>query len=185
VKLTLLQKIENEINNCTRCDLYQSTICGVPGEGNSKAKIMFIGEAPGATENKTGKPFSGRAGKLIDKGLEAIKLRRNEVFITNIVKHRPPKNRNPLPKEIMSCKIYLENEIKLINPTLIVTLGNFATEHFIQKSKISTNHGKLIVQNGFNIYPVFHPSAALRKKDFMESFMKDFLNIPNVLNKIK
>ncbi|HXK52473.1 uracil-DNA glycosylase [Candidatus Nomurabacteria bacterium] len=179
-----LQIIEREIRKCEKCSLCKTALQAVPGEGSSTAKVVFIGEAPGATEDKTGRPFVGRAGNLLEKLLEKINLSREEVWIGNIIKHRPPKNRDPLPEEIKACRGYLENQLAVIKPSLIVTLGRFAMNHFYPEGKITKDHGKLIKLHNFNVFPVYHPAAALRNRSFAEALAKDFLNIPNVLTEL-
>lgn len=185
IKTKKLEDIYKEVATCTKCPLYKHANCGVPGEGSSTAQVMFIGEAPGANEDKLGKPFVGRAGALLDKGLSAIKLERKDVYIANIIKHRPPGNRDPKPQEIEACRTYLDRQINIIQPNLIVTLGRFSMEHFVLGNKISAIRGKLVKRNNLNIYPMFHPAAALRQKNFMKSFVADFMNIPNVLNELE
>ncbi|MCX6724829.1 MAG: uracil-DNA glycosylase, partial [Candidatus Shapirobacteria bacterium] len=126
-----LAEIAEEINHCTRCSLYQKATQAVPGEGNPQSEVMFIGEGPGFWEDKEGRPFVGQAGKLLNKLLELIKLPRKEVFIGNVVKHRPPENRDPLPQEIEACAPFLDQQIKIINPKIIVTLGRFSLSKFL------------------------------------------------------
>jgi len=183
-KLQLLKQIEQEINVCTKCNLYKTANCGVAGAGFSNAKIVFIGEAPGATEDKQGLPFVGQAGKLLDKGLKAINLNRKSIWIGNIIKHRPPHNRDPLEQEVQACKPYLERQLEIINPQLIITLGRYALTYFIPKTTITKSHGKLLTKQQKHIYPLYHPAAALRNGGFMKAFVQDFLQIPVILEQV-
>ena len=142
-----LQIIREEVIECKKCNLSRTRKNAVPGEGPTEASIMFIGEAPGAKEDDTGIPFVGRAGNLLEKMFSNIPIFREDVFITNIVKCRPPSNRNPLDIEIESCTPYLINQINLINPRIIVTLGKYALLHFRPTGKISEDHGKMLIWN--------------------------------------
>lgn len=180
-KLELLTQIEDEVKICKKCQLYKTANCAVAGTGFADAKIVFIGEAPGATEDKEGIPFVGQAGKLLDKGLNAIKLSRQDIWIGNIIKHRPPNNRDPLEQEIEACKPYLDKQLEIIAPKLIITLGRFALTYFVPETTITSSHGKLLKKGDKNIYPLYHPAAALRSGDFMKAFVRDFLQIPTIL----
>ena len=180
-----LEKIAKEISLCRRCSLYKTATNPVPGAGNAKAKIVFIGEAPGFWEDKQGVPFVGRAKKLLDKALAAIKLSRKDIFIGNILKHRPPNNRDPLPDEIKACSPFLRRQIAVIRPKVVVTLGRFALNFFIPGVYISRTHGKIQSINWFGmdliIIPLYHPAAALRNGMVMAEFKKDFLAIPSLI----
>jgi len=184
-KKELLDKLAEKISVCERCPLYETALNPVPGEGNINAAIVFIGEAPGATEDKLGRPFVGRAGNLLNELLEKIGMKREDVWIGNIIKHRPPNNRQPQPNEITACDPFLTVQLKAINPKLVVTLGRFAMYYFYKDGKISRDHGNLIRSDkGFYVYPVYHPAAALRKGDFKQALEEDFLRIPQVLKQI-
>ncbi len=180
----LLVDIERNISLCKKCRLYETAKNPVPGEGSNTTEIMFIGEAPGATEDETGRPFVGRAGNLLTALLEKIGLKRTDVWIGNIIKHRPPENRDPLPDEVTACSPYLAMQIKIINPKLIVTLGRYAMNYFYPDGKISRDRGHLIKINGRNIYPVYHPAAGLRNPTMLADLKSDFMNIPKVLESI-
>lgn len=184
-KQKVLLQIENTVRSCTKCRLCKTAVNGVPGEGNINAKIIFIGEAPGATEDKLGRPFVGRAGKLLDNFLAEIGLNRSEVWIGNIIKHRPPENRDPLPDEILACQPYLKMQIEAISPLLIVTLGRFSMNYFYPDGRITRDHGELRVVNGKAIFPLYHPAAALRNGDFFKALRNDFLKIPKVLKDLE
>lgn len=156
------------------------------GEGSINPRVMFIGEAPGETEDKLKRPFVGRAGKLLDKLIEELGWKREEVYITNIVKRRPPENRDPLPEEIAAYKPYLTEQIEIINPPLIATLGRFSMNYFLPEAKISRDQGKIFKIGGRFIYPLFHPAAALRSPETMgEALRQSFLKLPVVLKKIE
>jgi len=184
-KEQLVDQLSKNIHNCKKCRLYQHAKNPVPGEGNINSKLIFIGEAPGRTEDETGRPFVGRAGVLLTNLLKRIGYAREDIWIGNIIKHRPPENRDPLPDEIEACVPYLRMQLELIDPWLIVTLGRFSMNFFYPEGKISLNHGTLIKSGKFHIYPVYHPAAALRNPTMNQVLTKDFLLIPQVLEKIK
>lgn len=180
-----LEKIAKRVGKCTRCPLYKKATNPVPGEGNPKAKVMFIGEGPGYWEDQKGRPFVGQAGKLLDKLLASIKLSRKEVFIGNMVKHRPPGNRDPLPEEIEACQPFLDEQIEIINPKIIVTLGRFSMAKFLPDEKISQIHGQARFVNWKGkkliVLPMYHPAAALRRGEIMRQIEEDFQKIPQLL----
>ena len=164
-KEEIMKEIEEQIKNCSKCRLREQRDKYVVGEGNLDAKIMFVGEGPGRDENKMGRPFVGRAGQLLDKILESVDIKREDIYITNVVKCWPPKNRNPKPDEIKACFPYLTSQISLINPKVIVTMGNFATKLLLNKSKkgITALRGNVFDWvGGIKIVPMFHPSYLLR-----------------------
>lgn len=171
------------------CELRKSATQGVPGDGSANAQIVFIGEAPGAKEDREGHPFVGSAGKFLAEMLESIKMKREDIYITNIVKYRPPENRDPTAKEIADCAKWLEEEIKLIDPLLIVFLGRHSMNHFFPKEKISDTHGVLLTGNYFgkvrNFLPLYHPAAALYNGSLREVLKKDFQKIPKFLKKLE
>ena len=183
-KFKLLQEIETEIKICKKCPLYKTSNCSVAGEGFYDAELVFIGEAPGATEDKTGNPFVGLAGKLLNKNLDSIKITRKDIWIGNIIKHRPPKNRNPSIQEIKACATYLKRQLDIIKPKLIVTLGKFALNFFLPETVLLKSHGKLLSKADLNIYPIYHPAAALRNGEFKKAFVQDFLQIPAIIETI-
>lgn len=172
---------------CT-CNLRVTATQGVPGDGNADAEIVFIGEAPGAQEDKIGRPFVGAAGKFLAEMLESIKMKREDVYITNIVKYRPPENRDPSAAEIASCSEWLAEEIKLIEPTLIVLLGRHAMNHFFPDKKISAEHGVVSVATLFgrrqHFLPLYHPAAALYNGSLRAVLKEDFKKIPRILKNI-
>lgn len=171
----LLERIAEKIRTCKSCNLYKGTTQAVPGEGSGVAKVFFIGEGPGFYEDKTGRPFVGRAGQLLEQALKKIGLSREEVFIGNVVKHRPPENRDPLPSEITACNPWLEQQLAIIRPKVIVTLGRYSMNKFLPGSKISYVHGIPKKVNGQIILPMYHPAAALRSNSLLKTFEEDFL----------
>lgn len=184
-KETLLKQIEKNVLKCQKCRLCKTATNAVPGEGDLNAKLVFIGEAPGAKEDETGRPFVGRAGKLLEKLLKDIGMSREEVWIGNIIKHRPPQNRDPLPDELAACSPYLTMQLKAMQPLLIVTLGRFSMNYFHKDGKISRDHGHLIKVDDYNIYPVYHPAAALRNRNFAKALITDFRRIPEILQNLE
>lgn len=178
-----LDHINKEIDSCQRCLLYKTAIHAVPGEGDFRAKIMFIGEAPGRNEDETGRPFVGRAGKLLDQLLASIKIERLSVFITSIIKHRPPKNRQPKTPEIKACILWLNKQLSIIKPELIITLGRFGMEYFLPDKKISLIHGTMVKdKEGRLIFPVYHPAAGLRSTRNKQKLFDDFKKLKNIID---
>lgn len=181
----MLDELESKIRNCKNCPLYKNRIQAVPGSGNPNAKLVFIGEAPGRFEDEQGLPFVGRSGKLLDFMLSQIGMNRSDVWIGNIVKCRPPQNRDPLPEEISVCKHYLSEQLKFLNPKVIVTLGRFSMNYFLPEAKISTTHGQphelKSSQGGFILFPLYHPAAGLRNGNVKLTLINDFLKIPDLL----
>lgn len=178
-KEKLLEKLRNRLINDKGLPLKKSNL--VFGEGSAEADIFFIGEAPGAKEDQVGKPFVGRSGQLLTKTLAEIALSREDVYITNIVKRRPPENRDPLPAEIKSYEPYLKEQIEIINPKVIVTLGRFAMNYFLSDCKISESQGKYFKVAGRTIVPMFHPAAAMRSTKTMLEFKKSFKKLATFL----
>ena len=160
-KLEQLNKLQKKITEDTSLPLFgQANL--VFGEGNIDCDVLFIGEAPGAEEDRLVRPFVGRSGKLLDKMIESVGWKREQVYITNIVKRRPPDNRDPLPEEIEAYKPYLAKQIEIINPKVIATLGRFSMNYFLPLAKITRDQGKLISTNGYKVFPLFHHAAVLR-----------------------
>lgn len=182
----LLKELNNQIINCRKCPLYKTAQKSVPGDGNPDAKIVFIGEAPGRREDETGLPFVGRAGKLLDQLLDSINLNRKSVFITSVIKHHPPKNRQPKPLEIKQCSRFLDIQLSIIKPQIIVTLGRFAMEYFLINEKISQIHGtiQLITKDkqDYKIFPVYHPAAGLRSIRNKNKLFEDFKKLEKVIH---
>ena len=180
-----LAKIAAEIKACRKCPLGKTAHRAVPGEGNPRTKIVFIGEAPGYWEDQRGIPFCGAAGNLLNELLASINLKREDIFITNILKHRPPNNRDPLPGEIKLCSPFLKRQLLVIKPKVVITLGRFAMNFFLPNLYISRAHGqpRKITWEGIPllIIPLFHPAAALRNGEVMEKLKEDFLKIPQII----
>lgn len=175
---------------CRKCHLRNTCLNVVPGEGNEKAEIMFIGEGPGEKEDKQGRPFVGAAGKFLDEMIGLIGMKREDVFIANVVKCRPPGNRDPLPEETETCWPWLLEQIKTIKPKLIVTLGRHAMERFIPNQKISQMHGTALRREIPDIgkqvfYALYHPAAALYQGSLRETLKTDFKKIPKILKAIE
>ena len=177
----ILQQIAEEVQHCTRCDLHYSRKHGVPGEGPADAEIMFIGEGPGFHENEQGRPFVGAAGRFLEELLAKIGMKREEVFISNVVKCRPPGNRDPRPEELQACDVFLERQIQAINPKVIVTLGRFSMAKFLPNAKISEVHGKAMRVKGRLIVPMYHPAAALHQPSLRPQVERDFAQLPELI----
>jgi DNA polymerase len=182
----LLKAVYDEARGCTRCGLHQTRTTVVFGAGNADAELMFIGEAPGANEDRMGLPFVGQAGKLLDKLLAEIGMDRREVWICNTLKCRPPDNRDPHPHEIEACQPYLRRQIELIEPNVICTLGNFSTKLLRgEPTGISRLHGqaeeRIVGSRAFHLYPLYHPAAALYTPSTLAALRADFLRIPDLL----
>ena len=169
-----LEEIAAEVRVCTKCDLCLNTKNGVPGEGSPHAEVLFIGEAPGYHEDRQGRPFVGPAGQFLNELLGSVGLDRSTVFITNVVKHRPPENRDPLPDEIAACSDYLTRQIAAINPKVIVTLGRFSMARFFPGAKISAIHGQARKIDGRIVVAMYHPAAALHQQTLRQTVIDDF-----------
>lgn len=177
-------ELYQQITGCTQCGLSQGRTKAVPGEGSLDADIMFIGEAPGYYEDRDGRPFIGQAGKLLDEMLAKIGLDRQDVYITNMVKCRPPKNRDPLPTELSSCAPYLDRQIEIISPRVIVCLGRFSFAKFFPGESISKARGKPRDWKNIKIYPMYHPAAALHNPRLKPAIEKDFRNLPALIEQV-
>jgi len=178
-----MEKITVSVENCKKCNLHKTRNKPVAGDGSFDAKILFVGEAPGRNEDLQGKPFVGKAGKILDELLESIGLHRGEVFIANILKCRPPNNRNPLKSEIEACTGYLDKQIRIIQPKIIAPLGNFAASYIFEKfglrhDKISNIHGKVFRTNtlfgSIRIIPLYHPAVATYNPNTKNILLEDF-----------
>ncbi len=173
-----------EVARCTRCALSQSRINAVPGEGPENAAVMFIGEAPGFHENQQGRPFVGAAGKFLDELLASIDLRREDVYICNVIKCRPPGNRDPLPEEIEACQPFLDRQIALVRPRIVITLGRYSMARYFPNATISQIHGRPRKMGGVIYYPMYHPAAALHQPRYRADIESDMLRIPQLLAEI-
>src|SRR3989344_9407224 len=206
-KVLLLKKLEEEISQNKNIPLISNLVFG---EGNPDCEVLFIGEAPGAIEDQQTRPFVGRSGQLLRKSIRQINWKEEDVYITNIVKRRPPENRDPLPEEILAYKPYLTRQIEIINPKIIVPLGRFSMNYFLgseenkiqeilfneratkicfayflPEAKITRDQGKLFKVGNWFVAPMFHPSAALRGTIMMNAFLESFKKLPTMLKKIK
>ena len=173
-KLDSLEEIAKKVAKCTRCPLYETATKPVPGEGNPKAKLVCVGEAPGAKEDETGRPFVGQAGQLLNKILAAIDLTREDVFICNVLKHRPPGNRNPRPEEVEACSPYLIRQLELIKPKVIVAFGTFAAQTLLNtKTPIGQLRGLMHKYHGIPLVVTYHPAALLRNPSWKRPTWED------------
>ena len=177
----ILLQVAQEVAVCKRCMLHHSRKNAVPGEGPVDARIMFIGEGPGFHENEQGRPFVGQAGKFLEELLASIGMQREQVFIGNVVKCRPPSNRDPLPEELAACSDYLERQVQAINPTAIVTLGRYSMGRYLPNAKISEVHGQTFHIRGRLIIPMFHPAAALHQPSLRPILERDFASLPALI----
>jgi len=181
-----LAKLAKQIVVCTKCDLHRSRKKAVPGEGPTHAEIMFIGEGPGFHENEQGRPFVGAAGKFLDQLLELAGVTRADVWITNVVKCRPPGNRDPLPNEVETCTSnYLQHQIRIVNPSIIVTLGRFSMGLFFKGAKITQIHGQMRKVGDRFVIPMYHPAAALHQASLKPAIMADFAKLPELLKEAR
>jgi uracil-DNA glycosylase len=188
-KKEVLDALNKKMAQECSCSLRTQATQAVPGEGDASAEIFFIGEAPGQKEDEQGRPFVGAAGKFLNEMLANINLKREDVYITNVVKYRPPNNRDPLPEEIASCEEWLKEQIKIIQPKIIVTLGRHALGYFLPDKKISEAHGRVFRKTFSDIgtlifFALYHPAAALYNGSMRETLIKDFQKIPKVLEKV-
>ena len=179
--MTGLVDLAKEVAVCNRCPLAQGRTRAVPGEGPENAAIMFIGEGPGFHEDQQGRPFVGAAGQFLDELLQAIGLKSDEVYITNVVKCRPPGNRDPQPDEMAACQSYLDRQIALIKPRVIVTLGRYSMARAFSNEKISAIHGKPRRVGDIVYVPMFHPAAALHQPSLQRTVEEDFAKLPRIL----
>ncbi len=179
--MSALSELCEEIALCRRCELYKYRTKAVPGEGPEDAEIMFVGEAPGWHEDQQGRPFVGPAGQYLSQLLASIGLGRDQVYITNVIKDRPPVNRDPLPAEIDACRIWLERQIELIRPKIVVTLGRYSMALFFPGKSISRIHGRAEKRDGVIYYAMYHPAAALHQQSLRRVIEADMQKIPRLL----
>lgn len=181
----VMNEVASQVAECQKCSLHLSRKKAVPGEGPAQVELMFIGEGPGFYENEQGRPFVGQAGKFLDELLARAGVTRADVFITNVVKCRPPGNRDPLPDELSACRGYLERQIEALNPTVIVTLGRYSMAHFLPNAKISSAHGKATWVNSRLVVAMYHPAAALHQPSLKETVLTDFSHLPEFIQQAK
>jgi DNA polymerase len=177
----ILKEVAVEVSTCAKCKLCNGRTKAVPGEGPPSAKVLFIGEGPGYHEDKQGRPFVGPAGQFLDELLASINLRRSDVFITNVVKCRPPNNRDPETTEIAACNDYLDRQIAAIQPRVIVTLGRFSMAKFFGSEKISTIHGRARKKDNYICIAMYHPAAGLHQASLKDTIRDDFKKIPAIV----
>lgn len=183
LKAKSLVDLDRLVISCKRCPLYKEKISNVFGEGNPKATFLFVGEAPGREEDKSGRPFVGRAGKFLDSLFSSKGLKREDTFITNIVKHRPSKNRKPNPQEIGACMPYLLRQIEIINPKLIILLGSVALKEFFPQERIRKTHGKLLKKGKRSYLSLYHPAAAIYNQNLKNTLIRDFRKVKTYIKK--
>jgi DNA polymerase len=180
-----LDLIAREVSACEKCALYHSRKLAVPGEGPADSEIMCIGEGPGFHENEQGRPFVGAAGKFLEELLAAAGVKRRQVWIGNVVKCRPPGNRDPLPEELSTCDQYLERQIQAINPSIIITLGRYSMAKFLPGAKISSVHGQMKKVGERYVIAMFHPAAALHQASLKPTILADFAKLPQLLDQAR
>ena len=183
--MSALSELYKEIAVCQRCDLHKYRTKAVPGEGAENAEIMFIGEAPGWHEDQQGLPFVGPAGQYLDQLLASINFKREQVYIANVIKSRPPGNRDPLPAEIAACRPWLERQIEVIRPQMLVTLGRYSMAMFFPGKSISKIHGTAQKRDNIIYYAMYHPAAALHQQSLRQAIESDMLKIPSLLAEAK
>lgn len=176
-----LEAVTGQIKVCTQCALARDRTNAVPGEGSLHPTIMFIGEGPGFNEDQQGRPFVGRAGELLEELLSLVPLRREDVYITNVIKCRPPDNRDPLPNEVAACRPYLEAQIAFLSPRVIATLGRHSLAWFFPQAKISEQHGRAMRWRNTILFPLYHPAAGLRSTRLRQVLEVDFRKLPEAV----
>lgn len=181
-----LETLEISVKQCEKCELYKTRNNVVFGAGNPNSEVIFIGEGPGFNEDQTGVPFVGKAGKLLDKIFDSVDISREDIYIANIVKCRPPENRNPLKEEAIACMPYLREQVRIIKPKILVCLGSVAAKHIISPNfGIMKEHGKWIKKGGFYMFATYHPSFLLRMPDKKREAWEDFKKIKEALDSIE
>jgi len=179
--MSALTELYKEITHCQNCRLAETRNKVVPGEGPEDASLFFIGEAPGWNEDQQGRPFVGQAGAFLEHLLSLIKMTRDQVYIANVIKCRPPENRDPLLPEIQSCQKWLDLQIEMVKPKMIITLGRYSLARYFPGERIGETHGKARVKDGIIYYPMYHPAAALHQNKLRKTIEMDMLKIPGLL----
>jgi DNA polymerase len=179
--MSALTELYQQIALCHKCDIAKLRTKVVPGEGAENADIIFIGEAPGWHEDQQGRPFVGQAGQFLDRLLASINLNRQQVYIANVIKCRPPDNRDPLPTEIQNCRQWLDSQIEIIKPKMIVTLGRYSMARYFPGKSISKIHGTAVKRDNVIYYAMYHPAAALHQQSLRQAIEADMLKIPKLL----
>ena len=183
--MSALTELYKEIADCRDCELVKHRTKVVPGEGPEDADLLFIGEAPGWHEDQQGRPFVGPAGQFLDQLLALIGQKREQVYIANVIKCRPPQNRDPLPREIEACRTWLDRQIEIIRPKVIVTLGRYSLARYFPNEGISKVHGKPRKSGNVIYYPMYHPAAALHQGNLRQTIEADMLRIPQILAQVE
>jgi DNA polymerase len=183
--VSAIQELVARISVCPDCDLCKTRTRAVPGEGPENAEILLVGEGPGFHEDQQGKPFVGQAGKFLEELLASVGLQRSDVYITNVVKCRPPNNRDPLPDEVEACRKHLEEQISTIRPRLIVTLGRHSLAWFFPRDTISKVHGQIREKDGIYFLHMYHPAAALHSGGLRQTILDEFRRVPDALEKAR
>lgn len=181
----IIEQVAEEVRVCTKCELCRSRTHAVPGNGSATAEVMFVGEGPGMNEDRQGLPFVGNAGRFLDEMLHSVGWDRESVFVTNIVKCRPPGNRDPLPDEIAACSDYLDRQIEAIDPLMLVTLGRFSMSRWFANERISRIHGKARKFGNRIVVPLYHPAAALHQPSLRAVIEEDFKKLPLILEEFR
>lgn len=179
------EDLSSRVRTCERCPLAETRTNAVPGEGPLNAEVLLIGEAPGMNEDKQGRPFVGQAGQFLEELLAAAGLKRQEVYICNVLKCRPPANRDPAPDEIAACRDYLDEQIEMVDPLVVVTLGRFSMAKWFSGQTISRIHGTVKEADGRFVVPMFHPAAALHQQNLRPTILNDFRMVPAVLERAR
>jgi DNA polymerase len=183
--MSALTDLYREIALCRKCEIARSRTRVVPGEGAENAEIMFIGEAPGFNEDQQGRPFVGAAGQFLEQLLASVNLSRQQVYIGNVIKCRPPNNRDPLPIEISNCRPWIERQVQLISPKIIVTLGRYSMAMYFPGKTITKIHGTAQTRDGVTYFAMYHPAAALHQAGLREDIIRDMQKLPGILAEIK
>ena len=179
-----LTELCDQVRVCTKCDLSKGRTNAVPGEGPENAQVMFIGEAPGFHEDREGRPFVGAAGKYLEELLALIEMKREQVYICNVIKCRPPQNRDPLPEEMDACRPYIDRQLELIKPKVVITISRFAMARWFPEKKISEIHGKPKKFGNLVVLPMYHPAAALHQPSLKRVLEEDFKRVPHILKEM-
>ena len=183
--MSQMEELYEQVQTCEKCNLGKGRTLAVPGEGPVTARVIFIGEGPGYHEDRQGRPFVGAAGKYLSELLAGVNLSREDVYITNVVKCRPPKNRDPLPEEIEACRLYLDRQIELIKPKVIVTLGRFSMARYFSGQTISRIHGQYKRIDNNIYFPMFHPAAGLHQPRYRTMIEEDFGKLSALLGNVE
>ncbi len=179
-----LELLHKEVSGCKKCGLCQGRTYAVPGEGPENAEIMFIGEGPGFYEDQQARPFVGPAGKFLEELLATVDMKRTDVYITNVIKCRPPGNRDPLPDEIEACSGWLDRQLELIKPKMVVTLGRYSMARYFEKQTISKVHGTAKRRGDQTVFAMYHPAAALHQQALRNTIIEDMKKIPAILAQV-